>query len=95
MASAPEGPGEDEGYGGAEGEKDAGEKGLDLRDGGNEALDPRQTAGKLCGLLSFALSLAGSKADRLRSAASLARKAAAAMTSVMWRCQPCQERASQ
>src|SRR5260221_7662882 len=47
-------------------------------------------------LLSFRLPGAGSAIDvRSRSARSLARKARAAMTRLMWRCQACQDRASQ
>lgn len=47
-------------------------------------------------VLAFRIALIGLPKDCRRwSAASLARKAAAAMTRVMWRCHPCQDRASQ
>lgn len=93
--SSPERPGEDKGFGEAGRQEEAGEKRADFRDGGDQAFEPAQAACALAGLVSFALPRAEPKADRRRSAASLARKAAAAMTSVIWRCQPCQERASQ
>ena len=72
-------------------EDHTGEEGSYFRDGGNERGEDHQTAIGGLGLVSFRLP----DAARRRSAASLARKAAAAMTRLMWRCQPCQERASQ
>lgn len=50
-----------------------------------------QAAAATAGLLSFCLP----KAFRRCMALSLARNAAAAITRLMWRCQPCHDRASQ
>ena len=72
-------------------EDKASEERLYLRHGGDEGKEEGQTATGGLGLVSFRLL----HAARRRSAASLARKAAAAMTRLIWRCQPCQERASQ
>lgn len=88
---SPEGPCEDKQVGHFGREERPGEKHSDFRYAGNEFLQSFQATACAIGLVSFGLAVAA----RLRSAANLARKAAAAMTSVIWRCQPCQERASQ
>ena len=67
-------------------EDQAGEEGSDCRDRGNERSEEGQALISVRGLVSFRLL----HAARRRSAASLARKAAAAMTRLIWRCQPCQ-----
>jgi len=91
MLSSPEGPCQNEGWLEARRGEEADDQGADLSDGGDEVDFTPQAAIDVFGLVSFALP----EAARRKSAPSLARKAAATMTSVMWRCQPCQERASQ
>ena len=89
--SSPEGPLNDVGRPVWGLEDEACEKGFDFGDRGNESGEECQAAIAGSGLVSFRLP----DAARRRSAASLARKAAAAMTRLTWRCHPCQERASQ
>ena len=90
MRASPERPGEDEWRADRGPQEQSGEQGAKLGGGQTDGVGGAQAARVVAGLLSFGLLAA------LRMlAASLARKAAAAMHSVMWRCQPCQERASQ
>lgn len=89
--SSPEGPLDDVGRPVGCLEDEAGEQGSDFGNRGSESGEERQAAVGAGGLVSFRLPDAAQR----RSAASLARKTAAAMTRLMWRCQPCQERASQ
>jgi hypothetical protein len=91
VATAPERPCEDE-SGALRGcEQEPRDEEADLGYAGDERGEARQAAIGGLGLVSFGLLQAAAN----NWAFSLARKAAAAMTSVMCRCQPCQERASQ
>lgn len=76
VSSAPEGPGEDEGGPGRRPEEKALQQVTDLGGRGHEGSLERQAA---IGLVSFGLP----QAERRRSAASLERKASAAMHKVM------------
>jgi hypothetical protein len=91
MLSSPEGPCQDKSRFETCGHEEASDQGADFGDGGDEGDFAPQAAIDVFGLVSFGLL----QAERRKSAPNLARKAAAAMTNVMWRCQPCQERASQ
>src|SRR4029453_11975877 len=91
MLSSPNGPFQNEGelWGPSEGEPH--DEATYFGNGGDERNFARQAAINGFGLLSFGLP----NAERRKSALSFVRKAAGAMTSVIWRCQPCQDRASQ
>ena len=90
MRASPERPGEDEGRADRGPQEQSGEQVAQLGGGQTDGVGGAQAARVVAGLLSFGL-----LAVLRMLAASLARKAAAAMHRVMWRCQPCQERASQ
>ena len=92
MGSPPERSGEHEGSIEWRREENSREQRSDFGNGGDEASHAGQAATALAGLLSFTLLDDG---EHRKSAASLTRNAPAAATSVMCRCQPCQERASQ
>ena len=100
MLASPEGPAQGGGHFDRRPEHEPGEESADFGRARQENRDPAYAA-KAFGLASFALpggvgaGFGRSQVVRRRSAARRARKAAAAMTSVTWRCQPCQERASQ
>jgi len=99
MSSSPEGPCKQHRAHGGEGKNETGEQVPDLWDGerqhvlgqlsGRTSLQAASTTAS--GLVSFGLPVA----TRNNSARSRARKASAAMHSVMWRCHPSHERASQ
>src|SRR5512134_2907055 len=92
MFSSPARPGEDEGGRPGMTEEELGDQPQNF--GGGAKLGERQghaASVSSTGLVSFRLP----NALRRCSAPSLARKAAAAMTKLMCRCQPCQDRASQ
>jgi hypothetical protein len=91
MSPSPEGPSHDGSAREWRSEQQACEQVSDLRDGWQECGHSRQAAIMDGGLVSFGLL----QVERRRSAASLARKAPAAMHKLIWRCHPCQERASQ
>ena len=99
VPSSPEGPCEQQFAHGGDGEDEAGEQVSDLGDRERwQLLRPlsrwaslQAASATVSGLLSFGLPAA----PRTNSARSRARKASAAMHSVMWRCHPSQERASQ
>ncbi len=91
VPTAPERPGDDEGIAERRPQKDTREEITDLRDRWDERRHDGQAAIVAGGLVLFGLP----EAARRISAASLARKAAAVMTRLIWRCQPCQDRASQ
>ena len=91
VSSSPERPCDDQGCARWWSEQEAGEQVADFRDAGHQRDDEGQAAVRGFGLVLFALL----QAARRRSAASLARKAPATITRLIWRCQPCQERASQ
>jgi hypothetical protein len=85
MCSPPKRPSHDIGGAGRRPQKDAGEEAADFGDGGKKRGHGFQAAIGSAGLVLFALAEA---AMRRKSAASLERKAWAAMTSLIWRCQP-------
>ena len=88
VSSPPKRPLEDEGYAGWRFEDELCQEVSDFRNGMNQSGHEFQAA--IAGLVLFGLP----QASRRKSAANLARNAAAAMTRVIWRCQPCQDRAS-
>ena len=89
VSSAPKRPLEDEGYAVWRFQDELCQEISDFRHGMNQIGYEFQAA--IVGLVLFGLL----QALRRRSAANLARNAAAAMTRLIWRCQPCQDRASQ
>ena len=89
VSSAPKRPVEDEGYAGWRFQDEFCQEVSDFWYGRDQIGYAFQAA--IIGLVLFGLL----QASRRRSAANLARNAAAAMTRLIWRCQPCQDRASQ
>jgi hypothetical protein len=90
VAASPFRPSDDEGNFGDRLEQQACKQSADFGNAWDASGDPTK-AERASGLFSFALLPAACR----NWAANLARKAAAAIQSVMLRCQPCQERASQ
>src|SRR3954453_4832121 len=91
VPSGPERPCHDEGGSGGAREQETRQEITDFGHRRKQRSQARQAAAASAGLVSFRLP----KAARRRSAANFARSAAAAMHRLMWRCHPCQERASQ
>ena len=89
VSSPPKRPVEDEGYTGWRFQDEFCQEVSDFWHGRDQIGYAFQAA--IVGLVLFGLL----QASWRRSAANLARNAAAAMTRLIWRCQPCQDRASQ